>query len=113
MPCPHCASSTTARQPKTTALGYLAKLGYTVGRSTVRDILRRQPVPPAPQRRRPGSTWRSFLARHRGQVLACDFFTVETLFLKTIYVLFFVELGTRRVHLAGCTPNPPATWVTQ
>ena len=93
--------------------GELAKLGYTVGRSTVRDILRRQPVPPAPQRRRPGSTWRSFLARHRGQVLACDFFTVETLFLKTIYVLFLVELGTRRVHLAGCTPNPPATWVTQ
>jgi putative transposase len=46
-------------------------------------------------------------------MLACDFFTVETLFLKTIYVLFFVELGTRRVTLAGCTANPTADWVTQ
>jgi putative transposase len=50
---------------------------------------------------------------HQDQLLACDFFTVETLFLKTIYVLFFIELGTRRVHLAGCTTNPTATWVTQ
>ena len=43
----------------------------------------------------------------------CDFFTVETVFLKTIYILFFVELGTRRVHLAGCTAHPTAAWVTQ
>ena len=46
-------------------------------------------------------------------MLACAFFTVETLFLKTLYVLFFVELGTRRVHLAGCTAHPTVEWVTQ
>src|SRR5215210_6801494 len=93
--------------------GELTKLGYWLGRSTVRDILQRHRVPPAPERRRQGSTWRAFLRRHQDQILACDFFTVETLFLKTIYVLFFVELGTRRVHLAGCTANPTAAWVTQ
>jgi putative transposase len=88
--------------------GELTKLGFTVGRSTVRDVLKRQRVPPAPERRRVGSTWRSFLSRHRDQPLACDFFTVETLLLKTVYVLFFIELGTRRVHLAGCTSHPTA-----
>jgi putative transposase len=93
--------------------GELTKLGVTVGRSTIRDVLKRQRVPPAPQRRRAGSTWRSFLSRHRNQLLACDFFTVETLLLKTVYVLFFIELGTRRVHLAGCTSQPSAAWVTQ
>jgi len=46
-------------------------------------------------------------------VVACDFFTVETAWLKTVYVLFFIELGSRRVHLAGCTTNPTNAWVTQ
>ncbi len=46
-------------------------------------------------------------------MLACDFFTVETLYLQTLYVLFFIELGSRRVHLAGCTTNPDKAWVTQ
>ena len=86
---------------------------YTIGRSTVRDVLKRSGIRPAPQRRRQPSTWGSFLRRHQDQILACDFFTVETIFLKTIYVLFFVELGTRRVHLAGCTAHPTAEWVTQ
>jgi transposase InsO family protein len=93
--------------------GELVKLGHAVGRSTVRDILKRRHVPPAPQRGRRPSTWRQFLAQHRDAVLACDFFTVETLFLKTIHVLFFFEVGTRRVHLAGCTAHPTAAWVTQ
>ena len=93
--------------------GELAKLGHRVGRSTVRDLLKRRHVPPAPERERRGSTWRQFLARHRHQIVACDFFTCETLFLKTVYVLFFIELGTRRVHLAGCTAHPTAAWVTQ
>jgi putative transposase len=92
--------------------GELAKLGHHLAHSTVRAILQRHGLPPAPERRR-GSSWRLFLARHQHQVLACDFFTVETLFLKTLYVLFFVELGTRRVHLAGCTASPDAAWVTQ
>src|SRR5215210_5198430 len=93
--------------------GELTKLGYRLGRSTVRDVLKRHGVSPAPERRRQGSTWRAFLRRHQDQILACDFFTVETLFLKTVYVLFFIEFGTRRVHLAGCTTNPTAAWVTQ
>jgi transposase InsO family protein len=46
-------------------------------------------------------------------MIACDFLTVETLWLGRLYVLFFIELGTRRVHLAGCTANPDAPWATQ
>jgi transposase InsO family protein len=93
--------------------GELVKLGQYVGRTTVRDVLKRQQVPPAPQRRQTGSTWRTFLAHHSQQILACDFFTVETAFLQTIYVFFFIELGTRKVHLAGCTAHPTAAWVVQ
>jgi hypothetical protein len=93
--------------------GELVKLGHSIGRSTVRDVLKRQQVPPAPHRRRTGSTWRSFLTHHGQQILACDFFTVETAFLQTLYVFFFIELGTRKVHLAGCTAHPTAAWVVQ
>ncbi len=93
--------------------GELGKLGHTVGRTTIRAVLRRQGVPPAPQRGQGSSTWRAFLARHRDQIVACDFFTVETLWLKTVHVLFFIEVGTRRVYLAGCTAHPTAAWVTQ
>ena len=93
--------------------GELAKLGHALGRSTVRDVLKRRHVPPAPQRGERASTWGQFLAQHRAAVLACDFFTVETLFLKTLHILFFLEIGTRRVHLAGCTAHPTAAWVTQ
>ncbi len=53
------------------------------------------------------------LRHYRQQVLACDFFAVETLFLRTVYVLFFIEVRTRKVHLAGCTQHPTAAWVTQ
>ena len=71
--------------------GELRKLGHPIGRSTIRDVLRRRGVPPAPTRRRQPGTWRAFLRRHRDQLLACDFFTVETLCLQTICVLFFIE----------------------
>jgi len=91
--------------------GELSKLGHLVSASAVRTALRRHRVPPAPQRQR--TTWRDFIQSHKEQLLACDFFTVETLFLKTIHVLFFIEVGTRRVHLAGCTAHPTAAWVTQ
>jgi len=76
-------------------------------------VLKRRWVPPAPRHRERGDTWRRFLSRHRDAVLACDFFTVETVFLKTLYALFFLEIGTRRVHFAGCTAHPTAAWVTQ
>ena len=67
--------------------GELAKLDYRVGRSTIRDLLQRQHVPPAPQRRRHGLRWRTFLRHYQEQALAADFFTVETVLLQTIFVL--------------------------
>jgi putative transposase len=80
--------------------GELRKLGYQVGRSTIRAVLKRQHLPASPQRARKSSTWRAFMRQHCQQLLACDFFTVETLRLQTLYVLFFIEIGSRRVHLA-------------
>jgi putative transposase len=93
--------------------GELEKLGYEVGISTVRDVCKRQHILPAPERDRTGSNWRTFLNHYRTQMLACDFFTVETIFLQTVYVLFFIEVSTRRVCLAGCTQQPDSAWVTQ
>lgn len=91
--------------------GEVLKLGQTTGRSTVRDVLKRHQVPPVHHRVRHGTTWRAFLGHYRYQMLACDFFTVETLFLRTVYVLFFIELATRRVHIVGCTEHPTTEWV--
>ncbi|HSH79977.1 MAG TPA: integrase core domain-containing protein [Herpetosiphonaceae bacterium] len=93
--------------------GELGKLGYVIARSTVRDVLKRQHIPPASERSKLGSSWRTFLAHYQEEVIACDFFIVETAWLKTLYVLFFIELGSRRVHLAGCTAAPTTAWVTQ
>jgi putative transposase len=91
--------------------GELLKVGHRASRATIKRVLRRQVLPPSPCRGR--TTWRAFLARHREQLLACDFFTVDTIFLQRVYVLFFIELGSRRLHVAGCTAHPTATWVTQ
>lgn len=93
--------------------GEIIKLGYSIGRSTVRNVLKRNHVPPSNRRAKHGSSWRNFLSHYADQMLACDFFTVETIRLRTVYVLFFIELGTRRVHLAGCTAHPTSDWVTQ
>ncbi len=93
--------------------GELGKLGYTIGRSTIRDVLKRKHVPPAPERGKHGTSWRTFLTHYKDEIIACDFFTVETAWLKTLHVLFFIELGSRRVHLAGCTSSPTSAWVTQ
>ncbi len=93
--------------------GELGKLGYDIGRSTIKDVLKRKGVPPAPDRGKHNSNWRTFLAHYQDQIVACDFFTVETAWLKTLHVLFFIELGSRRVHLAGCTAKPTNAWVTQ
>ncbi len=91
--------------------GEVAKLGIGVSATTVRTLLRRHGLGPSP--RRSGPTWSQFLRAQAHTILACDLFTVETLFLKTLYVFFFIELGTRRVHLAGVTANPDSGWVTQ
>ncbi|MHB8513752.1 MAG: IS3 family transposase [Actinomycetota bacterium] len=91
--------------------GELQKLGMRVGATTIRNLLRREGLDPAP--RRDGPSWGQFLRRQVSGILACDFFTVETPWLKTIYVLFFIELETRRVHLAGVTTSPNGVWVTQ
>ena len=92
--------------------GELLKLGYEISDETVGNILKRHAIPPAPERS-PSPSWRHLMTHYKDQILACDFFTVETLFLKTIYVLVFIELGTRRVHFAGCTAHPTSAWVTQ
>ena len=93
--------------------GEMRKLGFTVSKTTVSTVLQRHGILPAPERRRRGSSWRVFLNHYKDQFLACDFFTVETLGLQTLYVLFFLEHGTRQVHLAGCTAHPGGDWVTQ
>jgi putative transposase len=92
--------------------GELLKLGYTISHETVRHILKRHGIPPAPERRMSPS-WRQLMTHYKDQLLACDFFTVETLFLQTIYVLVFIEIGSRRVHFANCTAHPNGAWVTQ
>ncbi len=64
--------------------GELLKLGYELGRSTIRDVLKRKQIPPAPERAKRGSSWRTFLKHHKDAILACDFFTIETAWLKTL-----------------------------
>jgi len=91
--------------------GELVKVGLRVSPSTVRRILLANRLGPAP--RRSGPSWRQFLRQQAASMLACDFFTVETVSLRRFYVLFFIELDSRRVHLAGCTTNPSGAWVTQ
>ncbi len=90
----------------------MLKLGYTISHETVGNILQRHGIPPAPERETSPS-WRHLMTHYKEQLLACDFFTVETLFLQTLYVLVFIEIGTRRVHFAGCTAHPDSAWITQ
>jgi hypothetical protein len=86
--------------------GELRKLGFDVGATTILTVLLRHSIPPALERGRQGSSWRTFLNHYKDQLIACDLFTVETLTLQTLYVLFFIEHGTRQVHFAGCTAHP-------
>ena len=92
--------------------GELLKLGYDVSESTVRNVLKAHDILPAPVRF--GSIgWRKLMGHYKDQLLACDFFTVETIRMQTLYVLFFIELGTRRVYMAGITEHPDGAWVAQ
>jgi putative transposase len=91
--------------------GELAGLGFRASATSVRRVLRRHGLFPAP--RRGGLPWRTFLRQQAQSMIACDFLTVDTVWLKRIYVLFFIELGSRRVHLAGCTSHPDGRWVAQ
>ena len=91
--------------------GELLKLGYKCSPTTVKKVLRRHGVPPAPQRSR--RSWREFVRQHADQMLACDFFTVDTVWMTRLCVFFFIEIGSRRVHLAGCTYSPNEAWVVQ
>ena len=91
--------------------GDLATMGIGLAPSSVWAILRRHGIEPSPGRT--GPTWTEFLKSQASSMLACDFFTVDTVLLRRLYVLFFIELDTRRVYLTGVTANPARAWVVQ
>jgi putative transposase len=91
--------------------GELVGLGHRVSASSVWRILHRAGVDPAP--RRAGPSWREFCTAQANSILACDLFTVDTVLLQRLHVLFVMELGTRRVHVLGATTSPTGQWVAQ
>jgi len=96
-------------------VGALANLGYTVSDQTVGNILKRHGIPPAPERKTT-TTWKEFVRTHMDVLVATDFFTTEVWTLGglvTYYILCFIHLGTRQVHVAGVTPHPDAQWMVQ
>jgi putative transposase len=95
--------------------GALANLGHTLSDATVGNILKQHGIDPAPDRKRQ-TTWQTFLQAHWDVLAAIDFTTVEVWTktgLVTFYLLFVIELATRRVHFAGCTTNPDQAWMKQ
>src|SRR5450755_2354971 len=91
--------------------GELTKLGATVAQSTVYEVLRAAGIDPAPSR--DGPTWRQFPHAQAAGILAVDFLHVDTVLLRRLYVLVFIEHGTRRMHLGGVTANPTGEWTVQ
>jgi putative transposase len=91
--------------------GELVGLGFRVAPATVWNILRNAGLDPAA--RRTGPSWRQFCRAQATTMLACDFVTVDTVLLRRIYVFFFLEIGTRRVHILGVTRHPTGEGVTQ
>jgi putative transposase len=92
-------------------VGELKGLGLIVSATSVRKVLIGAGVPPAAERA--SLSWRAFLRQQAASALACDFLTVETVFLRRIYVLFFISLATRRIEYAACSSNPDGRWVAQ
>ena len=95
--------------------GALANLGHQVGRGTIANILREEGIDPAPERGK-RTSWSTFLKAHWGSIAATDFFTVEVLTMRglvTQYVLFFIDLASRTVKIAGITPHPSGEWMMQ
>jgi putative transposase len=92
-------------------VGECRKLGVTVPATTVRKVLRRHRLGPAP--RSCGPSWSEFLRAQAAGTLACDFFHLDTVLLRRVYVLFFIHLERRMVYLAGVTAHPVGPWVTQ
>jgi putative transposase len=92
-------------------VGELRKLGVFVSASSVRNILVKAGLPPAP--RRHSQSWRSFLRAHGESILACDFFTVDTVWLQRLYVLVFLSVGSRRIEYLACTSKPNTAWMLQ
>src|SRR5215470_13664610 len=96
-------------------VGALANLGLTISAQTVGNILKRHGIPPAPERKMT-TTWKEFIRAHMDVLVATDFFTAEVWTLGglvTYYVLFFLHLSSRKVHVAGVTPHPNAAWMIQ
>jgi len=96
-------------------VGALANLGHTLSDETVGNILRRNGIPPAPERKR-STTWTEFIRAHMAVLAGTDFFTVEVLTLRglvTYYVLFFIHIESRRIEVAGVTPHPNEAWMKQ
>ena len=91
--------------------GEIARLGHRIAASTAWNILRTAGREPTPERT--GPSWSQFIQSQASAIIATDFFTVDTVMLRRWYVLFFIELDTRRVHLAGITKHPTGEWTTQ
>jgi putative transposase len=92
-------------------VGELKTVGVSVSATSVRKVLREAGFQPAPERAH--ASWRTFLRQQASSMLACDFLTVETVFLQRIYVLFFISLATRRIEFVASTANPDGRWITQ
>ena len=95
--------------------GALSNLGYKISDQSVGNILKSNGIPPAPERDQ-DITWATFIKNHQDVIAACDFFSTEVITpagLITYYVLFFIHLGSRKVHIAGVTPHPNEEWMKQ